>query len=264
MTFDRAMAPFAPPEPKLEPNSTNRPEKRKPLSSWMALTLFFTNVVLVCLVIWAYVEFGSIRAGIGYLAEERLSVDATTKSVGEAAPRTTFSIIFHLTNRADRAVTLLGAKTSCTCLVTEILPRTLRPAEEYPLKVEFRTGSMSGKILQSFEIYTDYSNQPILTLKITGVVVDSKSLAVSGLGREIGTAHLTSKMPSTQSRNVRHLFETAGFAQACDPIKPTPPVRNKHLHMSSSKFLTHPEFLQRGVEILARIKNAHAVTWFRS
>lgn len=156
---------------------------------WIGVTGALAGLAVACLATCAHLKFGSISAALSYVAGDRLVVDATIKSFGEAEPGATRSVAFELRNWSGRAVTLLGAKATCTCVVADTLPRRLAPAGACPLEVKLRTGWAIGEFSQNLVLYTDHPDQPTVHLRIIGRVVASKPRAIErtgGQGRRSG------------------------------------------------------------------------------
>src|SRR4051794_25228609 len=97
------------------------------------------NIILfsvICLSLYAVVHYGSLSEALSGLRGDALAVDAHKKTVlisnDEKINRV---VVFAITNRTQRAVTLLGAGTSCTCITTSDLPKTLTQNEVFNFNV---------------------------------------------------------------------------------------------------------------------------------
>ncbi len=108
--------------------------KKKALS-WMGLTLILTNVGLLFIVLLALYSFGSFSAAMAYLRGDRLIADAYTQSVGIVGGGEQPAVFFKLTNMSNQAVEILGAKSSCTCLMMDQLPVVLPPHGVFRLRI---------------------------------------------------------------------------------------------------------------------------------
>lgn len=140
----------------------------------MFLSLGIANLTLVGLSIWAYLTFGSIYAAVGFLRGDGLAADTATQSFGVAKPGSTSEMIFNIRNITRQPITILGAATSCNCLVVDSLPKKLGAGETYPLKVRIRIGPKLGDFHQDMELFTDYPTQPSMPLELTGIIVGSE------------------------------------------------------------------------------------------
>jgi len=252
MTLDQTGIAAPSIEQKGESKSTEGIHKRRVANSWAALTVVLAGITLASFAAWAYLGFGSIGLAIGYLAGERLMLDGRNKSFGELSPGKKCSIVFHVTNRADRAITLLGAETFCTCLLVENLPRRLRVGETYSLQFELRAGSSSGEISQQIRLYTDYSMQSTIHLSIRGRVLDPKPSTPTGAERGSAPTGAFSLEHDTDTFGVHCLFFQDVLAQTpvalLIGLRPSP-------QQSTSSVVIEPLPIgltfQRGLETLA-------------
>lgn len=114
------------------------PGERRRTPSVTATVLISGNVVLLAIVVWGSVNFGSIRAATGYyLRGETLFVDSSQKSFGIAGFDERVSVTFALRNRGRRPIRVLGCQVSCSCTVPPDLPFAIQPNEsrEFTLRI---------------------------------------------------------------------------------------------------------------------------------
>ena len=145
--------------------------KKKPLS-WMTLTLIITSIGLLFIAAFAVYFFGSFGSAVAYLSGDRLIADAYTRSVGVVSEGEQHAVFFKLTNTSNQAIEILGAKSSCSCLVVDQLPVVLPPHGVFRLPIRVRPKSRSGQIAERVSLITDREGQRRLDLKISGRVVE--------------------------------------------------------------------------------------------
>jgi len=146
--------------------------RKKPIS-WLAMTLTFTSTGLLFLVALALYAFGSFGSALSYLKGDRLMVDSHLKSFGEVKQGQRPSLVFELTNTSNRSITILGAKTKCTCVLTENLPLSVPPWNRRSIKLAIKTDSRNGSIQEPVQLFTDFSGQPEVELGVLGHVTTS-------------------------------------------------------------------------------------------
>lgn len=155
--------------------STSTREK-KPLS-WLMRTLIYINIAVLGLVGWSWIYFGSIPRALAYASGDRLLADAKTKSFGTAESGVDQTVSFRLTNMSNHPITLIGAKTTCGCLVIEELPLTITPGRDHSFKVLVLTNLKSGDFVQLIDLYTDQLTGASTSLKIVGHLNKPKSVS---------------------------------------------------------------------------------------
>lgn len=146
--------------------------QKKPVS-WMACTFIMANIGLILLTAWALYSFGSIRAALAYLKGDRLIVRASSMSFGDVRRGERPVITFDIMNTSDRNITILGARTTCTCVFTDDLPLTVLPGERRSISVGVKTGSREGSIQERVYLYTSFPGQPEVEVRIIGRVLRS-------------------------------------------------------------------------------------------
>ena len=75
-----------------------------------------------------------------------------------------------MTNAANRPITILGVRSSCTCVVPDDIPMTVRTGKSRPLRVGLQTGLKTGRMSEQLLIYTDCKENPEILLRIVGQV----------------------------------------------------------------------------------------------
>jgi Protein of unknown function (DUF1573) len=144
--------------------------KKRPLS-WMSLTLIITNIGLVSIAAIALYVFGSFGAALAYFSGDRLIADAYSRSVGIVSVGEQHAVFFKIRNMSNQTVRIVGADSSCTCLVTDQLPVVLPPHGVFRLRIGVRPKSQPGQIAERVSLITDREGQQSLNLKISGRIV---------------------------------------------------------------------------------------------
>jgi Protein of unknown function (DUF1573) len=124
---------------------------------------------------YAYGGREALRAVHVLVSGRSLVVDHATKSFGVISEGDSASIRFHLTNRGNRPVRVVGCMKYCNCLVPDELPLTLGPGEDRDFDVVVRTftGEVRGEfesIDQPVRLYTTDPGQAEIKLRIEGTV----------------------------------------------------------------------------------------------
>ncbi|MBX6314539.1 MAG: DUF1573 domain-containing protein [Isosphaeraceae bacterium] len=140
----------------------------------MAQVIILTNIFLFGCVAWAYLRFGSITAALAYVRGDRLIADRYTPSFGRLEPGQSRDLVLHVTNLAARPITILGARTSCTCAAADGLPVTIQPGVKQPLKIRVWGKPKSGAVVEKLHFYTDDPAQPELIIQVVGKVINAE------------------------------------------------------------------------------------------
>ena len=99
------------------------------------------SAVLLCTLVLACIlfAFGSFKEAVHRIKGEAFYVYPRTVRLGDRAPATTETVVFHLKNLTDDEISVVGEKTSCSCVVTEDLPIVVKPHETVDVKVRSKT-----------------------------------------------------------------------------------------------------------------------------
>ena len=101
---------------------------------------------------------------------DRLIPDSYSKSFGNAESGSVPRVTFTLANFTKRSITILGSKSSCTCVLTLNLPMEIAPSQKLPLNIEVLTRRKTGSVSESIRLYTDIPEECDLTLTLSGRV----------------------------------------------------------------------------------------------
>ncbi len=152
---------------------TNAAHTRKKPISWLAMTSILATAGLLILVALALYTFGSFGAAMDYLEGDRLIADRSSRSFGEVEQGQRPTAVFELANASDREITILGARTLCTCIVAQDLPLSVPSRGRHSIKIAISTDSRDGLIEEPIYLFTDFPAKPRLELRVVGRVLAS-------------------------------------------------------------------------------------------
>lgn len=147
--------------------------RRDKTFSWAvtAVTLLTLTAVLL---VWSIVRFGSPGNAIGYASGERIVVDEARKSCGSLAMGEERQVVFRVRNLSGGPITLLGARSSCSCTAAKELPMNVPPSGTREIRVSVR-GIKVGAVFETISILTDSPENPALALEISGQVPSERT-----------------------------------------------------------------------------------------
>lgn len=124
-----------------------------------------------------YLMFGSFSEALTYFRGEALTLSPSPVDLGEVRAADSRRVYVQATNRTDRAIQLIGAKFTCSCLSTDKLPLTIAPHETRLLGVVVRFGGAPGWFTQTAYWYTQDSVQgvTVMVLPIHARIVEHPS-----------------------------------------------------------------------------------------
>lgn len=140
---------------------------RKLWMSWLATNLILVNVGFSALFVVGTRRFGSLASALAYVRGDGLTPDVYARDFGTLSQSEPASVTFSLRNHTQRPITVLGAKPTCTCLVTSDLPVVIPAGRAASLVVTARAGSRLGAYSQSVRVLTD-SAPRTLVLRVRG------------------------------------------------------------------------------------------------
>lgn len=117
-----------------------------------------------CAVAWGLVEFGSLRAVVGYVQGYAVVPDSFSRDLGPIRVREKTPVQFRLTNVSGASVKVLGANTTCTCMLVSELPMVIDPGHVADFSINVRPGpSNVGKpFSHDVELYLDAPSVPVV------------------------------------------------------------------------------------------------------
>lgn len=138
---------------------------------WPVLLALISGLSLVG---WKAVHLGSWADACAYWQGYALTADPACKSVGTMVPGEKKQVVFTVRNVSSEPVTIVGAQTNCSCLLTNALPLRLAARERGELVLEVALGSraVAGPFSPEAILITD-ADGPRLVLKVTGDIQGS-------------------------------------------------------------------------------------------
>ena len=131
-------------------------------------------VVLGCIT-WAVVTFGSLYHGWLYASGVRVMMEPTSVVVPEGQDGEPQDTVFVIRNLTNRPVRIVGATTTCTCVVaTDKLPLVVPAKGTTELHAALGPPSSStGRSVAQFLVYhTDHPAAPRFAARITARVIE--------------------------------------------------------------------------------------------
>jgi hypothetical protein len=144
----------------------------RPLT-WLAKVVICTNIGLALVAAWGSWHFGSVSAALARLRGDRLLVDAYSKSFGSVVAGRLETVEFSLWNTASRPVTVLGARSSCTCAAADDLPMVVPSGGRRSIRIIVGRNPQPGAVSEHVTLFTDEPSQPQLALRVEGAFLPS-------------------------------------------------------------------------------------------
>jgi hypothetical protein len=130
-------------------------------------------VLLSLLSLVAYVRLGSESNALAFIAGDRPLVNSTVRSFARIAEGEERSFNFEIVNFTGKPVTILGFRSSCTCVLVERLPLVVPAGNKERVNVVLNSQGKSGPLEGIIILYTSCPRKPQLGLKIVGDVSPS-------------------------------------------------------------------------------------------
>jgi len=146
--------------------------KARPLT-WLAKVVICTSIGFALVAAWGFWQFGSGSAGLARLRCDRLLVDAYSKSFGSLEAGSVGTVEFNLLNTARRPVTVLGARSSCSCAAAGDLPMVVPSGGRRSITILVRGDRQAGRVSEQVSLFTDEPNQPKLVIRVEGTFLPS-------------------------------------------------------------------------------------------
>jgi hypothetical protein len=142
---------------------------RKSVLSWIAMTSILSGVVLASVFGLATHMFGSVPSAVAFLRGNRIIPDSYIRDFGTLRQGQRVSVTFSLTNYTKQPITLLGAKSSCSCLAASDLPVVVPPGAKTDVRFTARAKSRLGPYSEIVHVLVD-GGRPSIALNVRGVV----------------------------------------------------------------------------------------------
>ena len=124
------------------------------LVRWRSWAPAAIAVPTVCLLMWKYDGLDYLQA---VMRDEPLRVHPSVIAAGDVTAGNSVEYSFQVTNRTTRTIRLLGAPSTCRCLVAAGLPAEIAPRESHSLTVRVYFGEKPGLFDQQFQLYLEDS-----------------------------------------------------------------------------------------------------------
>jgi len=86
---------------------------------------------------------------------------------------------FVLKNTGDEVLEISGVSASCGCTTADLATNSIEPGESVDLEVLIDTAGFGGTISKSITVYSNDPEAPVLHLRVTGEVVETKPYQIS-------------------------------------------------------------------------------------
>jgi hypothetical protein len=110
------------------------------------------------------------------LRGEHLLVEPTICDVGSGIPGESKAVVIKIRNESNQPIRLVGGTSSCACIVTDELPRTIGPGETMSVQIRVKFTGSEGRFQQRFAFYTDDARHPLVMSRYTGRVVSAGTI----------------------------------------------------------------------------------------
>jgi Protein of unknown function (DUF1573) len=151
--------------------SAPKMSESRPGLSWLASTLISGNLLLLVLVVWAFVRFGSIPAALHVLNGEPIIVDSNTKSFGKSKPDQRVRVEFQLTNHGSEPVRVVGSRIDCSCIVLDDKPFQIESGGTHPFELTIGLPKEPQKVHRTLSLFTNVPGQQQVDLVVVGEVI---------------------------------------------------------------------------------------------
>ncbi len=132
---------------------------------WVPAAIAVSTVVLLT---YRYDGLNYMQA---VMHDEPLLVHPSIIAAGDVTAGNRVEYHFSVTNRTTRPVRLLGAPSTCRCMVAEGLPAEIAPGESHRLTVRVYFGEKPGLFDQRFQLYLEDSALFRVTCRVTAKVL---------------------------------------------------------------------------------------------
>jgi Protein of unknown function (DUF1573) len=139
--------------------------EQKSSLTWLAATLVAASVGIGCLAAAGVYLLGSVGNALGYVNGQRLFAQPEGLVSTASGQAREFSVI--VSNLGKRPVRILGAQSSCSCLIPLGPPADVPANGRCTVKVRFRPKRKQvGRFTQSIALFTDDPNQRRLGVRV--------------------------------------------------------------------------------------------------
>jgi hypothetical protein len=138
--------------------------------SWAGILRIVSGaaVLLAGIVGIFFLAFDNPLAALAHLRGERIVVQPAVSDVGEGVSGEWRDFEILITNHGDSPVRIVGGTDDCACSTTSDLPVTIPAHGSAALTLRGRLSGTPGRFLQRYVLYTDDSEQGVLTARFAG------------------------------------------------------------------------------------------------
>lgn len=144
--------------------------------------LLVAFVIVLCYSGWSYWRFGSFKDGIEFLSGYRLVAEQSVLDIGKVRVGAETEGNFVLKNLTDKPITIIGAKSDCSCMVISGLPIRVEPRCSTDFAVRYTPLAREGNetVTHRILLYLDIdSPEVVLTLSADILPVDETETVAS-------------------------------------------------------------------------------------
>ena len=145
------------------------PDRRN--AKWSLVTAALTALMLLGAYAYGVRQFGAIESALSYFKGARVIADQPIRRLGRIDPGQRLIIPIEVRNWTGHPVTVIGARTSCSCAVVGHLPATITQGGRQSIDVEVAAPGESGPFGSAITLYTDDASNPEVRLMLEGEVV---------------------------------------------------------------------------------------------
>jgi hypothetical protein len=149
--------------------------KTEKSDSWIRLTIIFTNVFFIILILSLIIKFGSLKSTLAVLKGDVLISDSVLRSFGSCIVGESIDVISEIRNVSSGRVKVGGARTSCGCVVIDDLPLYLPPYSERRISIHITPPKENDQFKAHLILLTSVPQQPEYIVEVTGVVKSATS-----------------------------------------------------------------------------------------
>ncbi len=134
-------------------------------SSWVATTSICFLTGLLAITLFIKLHYGSLATVAHAWRGDLVLFDRYEVAIDH--PQPVQMVAFRMTNTSSQPIRILGAQSSCTCVMATGLPLNFAPGTTKTLEVRFKPKTMDGPIRESVRVFTDRPGQQIIPLTIS-------------------------------------------------------------------------------------------------
>ena len=113
-------------------------------------------------------KFGSLANAAAYADGKAVRVDQPVQDLGVVEPQQAIKITFNVTNLQGEPLRIVGANSTCSCVLPPEVPLTLQPLVATPLALTFFAPEAGQPFEQKVSLYLD-GPLPAVKLAFRGV-----------------------------------------------------------------------------------------------